>query len=56
MRKSLLDLYDKGLERLEQANWTTKEAIFSLLAIDDKAELERVISLPDKEFKAELTK
>ncbi len=40
MRKSLLDYYDKLLERLEKSDLVTKRMVFKVLSIDDKETLQ----------------
>ena len=51
MLKSLIDYYDKILEKLENANWATKEMTFHLLGIDNKETMEKLVLLSENELK-----
>ena len=54
MLKSLQEEYDKVLERLEKANWTTKQMVFKVLAIEDKKVLDKLAKMEEQQLKTTL--
>ena len=56
MLRSLLEEYDKILERLEKVDWVTKAMIFDVLSIHDKKVLDKLIQMDEDELKKVLEK
>ena len=50
MKRSLLEQYDKVLERLENNPKVKMEMVFNLLNTDNKEELEELIVMKDEEL------
>lgn len=56
MLRSLLEEYDKILERLEKVDWVTKAIIFDVLSIHDNKVLDKLIQMDEDELKIVLEK